>query len=123
MPMCKLLELSLRITIRGSETTSGQNIVFHVGFTVNTNSGAILVMHKPRMIYIPDAFFMASSSKDISILKGKVVVHQTWECPGFSMYYFSGKREYHTPVPFLLRRIIALSTRAPEIHSHLAREY
>ena len=101
MPMGKPLELSLHFTIRDSDTKSDENSRFRAEWTVNTNSGAILVIHKPQMIYVPDAFFITSSSQDISILKGKVVVHQTWECPGFSMYYLSGKHEYHTPFPFL----------------------
>jgi hypothetical protein len=49
-------------------------------------------MHKPRMTHIPDEFFLAASLH-LPILKGKYVVSQVWNCPGFYMY-LSNRCEY-----------------------------
>ena len=44
----------------------------------------MLLMHKPRLTRVPDAFFKASLH--IPVLKTKFVVYQVWNCPGFYMY-------------------------------------
>jgi len=83
-------------------------VAFRADVSVNIR-GTILVMHKPRMIYVPDQFFTASSSQNIPILKGKAVVHRTWNCPGYSMYYFSDRRGYSRsllPHPDVLTRVL-----------------
>jgi hypothetical protein len=38
------------------------------------------------MSRVPDAFFKASKSLNVDILKGKYVVYQAWNCPGYYMY-------------------------------------
>lgn len=47
------------------------------------------------MTYVPGAFFL----RDIPILKGKSVVCETWDCPGYAMYYFLGKGGFTVSIP------------------------
>ncbi|KAN0135062.1 hypothetical protein V8E53_006953, partial [Lactarius tabidus] len=50
----------------------------------NNKRGAILLMHRPRLLCVPDGFF--DEKVDLPILKRKVVVEQVYNCPGFFMY-------------------------------------
>jgi hypothetical protein len=52
-------------------------------------------MHRPRMVHVPDEFFPAALH--LSILKGKCVVSQVWNCPGFYMY-LSNRCGYSQPL-------------------------
>ncbi len=65
--------------------------------TFNNKRGAILLMHKPRMAHVPDECFLASLH--LPILKGKSVVSQVWNCPGFYMY-LSNRCEYSYSASF-----------------------
>jgi len=64
----------------------------------NDKRGAILLMHRPRLTRVPDEFFNAALH--LPILKGKCVVHQVWNCPGFYMY-LSNRCAFSQP--FLVR--------------------
>jgi hypothetical protein len=66
------------------DTSGAQDSVFRSQWRFNTKRGAILLMHRPRLIRVPDAFFKASLH--IPVLKTKSVVYQVWNCPGFYMY-------------------------------------
>ena len=48
-------------------------------------------MHRPRLSWLPDEFFMATLH--LPILKDMWVVNQVWNCPGFDMR-LSHAREY-----------------------------
>jgi len=60
----------------------------------NSKRGAILLMHRPRMTRVPDEFFNASLH--LPILKGKCLVYQVWNCPGFYMYLSNRSSEQVT---------------------------
>jgi hypothetical protein len=74
-----------------------QGIVFRSRWQFNRKRGAVLLMHRPRMTHIPDEFFPASLH--LPILKGKSVVSQVWDCPGFYMY-LSNRCECSQPASF-----------------------
>jgi len=69
-------------------------IVFQGRWQFKNACGAILVMHRPRMTWVPDTFFNASLH--LPILKGKSVVYQVWDCPGFCMYLSDRSNEQVT---------------------------
>jgi len=79
----------------GAEIPNVQGIVFESRWLFNNKRGAILLMHKPRMTHIPDEFFLAASLH-LPILKGKYVVSQVWNCPGFYMYLSNRSKEQVT---------------------------
>jgi len=51
----------------------------------NNKRGALLLMHRPQLICVPDGFFHEKKF-DLPLLKHKVVVDQVYNCPGFYMY-------------------------------------
>ncbi|KAH9013125.1 hypothetical protein EDB84DRAFT_1533549, partial [Lactarius hengduanensis] len=57
-------------------------VVLKSRWQFNTKRGAILLMHKPRLLCVPDGF----EKFDLPILKRKVVVKQVHNCRGFYMY-------------------------------------
>jgi len=58
--------------------------VFKSRWKFNARRGAILLMFKPRLICVPDAFLKVALT--ISALRGKALVHHVYECPGFCTY-------------------------------------
>ncbi|KAH9030747.1 hypothetical protein EDB85DRAFT_2146479 [Lactarius pseudohatsudake] len=72
-------------TVLSSATPADdQGVVLKSRWQFNTKRGAILLMHKPRLLCVPDGFF--DEKFDLPILKRKVVVEQVYNCPGFYMY-------------------------------------
>jgi len=65
-------------------TPSAQGVIFQSRWQFKKKRGAILLMHRPRMTWVPDTFF--GPSYHLPMLKGKCVVYQVWNCPGFYMY-------------------------------------
>ena len=55
-------------------------------------------MHRPRMTWVPDEFFM--DTLHLSILKDMWVVNQVWNCRGFDMR-LAHAREYSWLTAFL----------------------
>jgi len=48
----------------------------------NNKRSALLLMHRPQLICVPDGFF----DENLPLLERKVVVDQVYNCPGFYMY-------------------------------------
>jgi len=86
-------QLDVNADVR-AEIPNVQGIVFKSQWVFNNKRGAILLMHKPRMTHVPDEFFLASLH--LSILKGKYVVSQVWNCPGYYMYLSNRSNEQVT---------------------------
>ena len=65
-----------------------QGAVLKCRWQFNSKRGAILLMHRTRITRVPDAFFKTPGSLHIPVLKGKgkVLVYQVWNCPGYFMY-------------------------------------
>ncbi|KAF8266435.1 hypothetical protein EI94DRAFT_1733213 [Lactarius quietus] len=61
-----------------------QGVSLRSRWQFNNKRGAILLMHRPRLICVPDGFF--DEKFDLPLLKRKVVVEQVYNCPGFYMY-------------------------------------
>jgi len=80
----------------GKDDATDQDAVFKSQWQFNAKRGAVLLMHKPRLTRLPDAFFKTSQTLNISILKGKFVVYQAWNCPGFYMYLSNRTSEHVT---------------------------
>ncbi|KAI0004598.1 hypothetical protein BJV74DRAFT_881176 [Russula compacta] len=74
--------------------SSDPGVVFKSRWRFNDKRGAILLMHRPQMTIVPDEFFKVSVQ--IPILKGKCLVYQTWNCPGFFMYLSNRSSEQMT---------------------------
>jgi hypothetical protein len=68
----------------GSTTADDQGVSLRSRWQFNSKRGAILLMHRPRLICVPDGFF--DEKFDLPLLKRKVVVEQVYNCPGFYMY-------------------------------------
>jgi len=90
----------------GVEIPGVQGIVFKSRWQFNSRRGAILLMHRPQLTRVPDEFFAASESLCLSDLKGKCIVYQVWNCPGYYMYLSSRSKEQvavglraHAPIP------------------------
>ena len=60
----------------------------------NKKRGAILLMHRPRLICVHDEFF--DEQIVLPILKNKVIVEQVYSCPGFYMYL--SNKSKHSPI-------------------------
>ncbi|KAI0300385.1 hypothetical protein BC826DRAFT_905835 [Russula brevipes] len=73
-----------------------QGVDFNTRWQFNKKRGAILLMHKPRLSRVPDAFFKVFESLNIDVLKGKYVVYQAWNCPGYYMYLSNRSSEQVT---------------------------
>jgi hypothetical protein len=89
---CKsLLELPLgyQSQQRCRDIPGVQGIVFKSRWQFNSRRGAILLMHRPRLTRVPDEFFAASESFRLPDLRGKCIVYQVWNCPGYYMYLSS----------------------------------
>ncbi|KAI0304507.1 hypothetical protein B0F90DRAFT_1625955 [Multifurca ochricompacta] len=71
-----------------------QGVAFRSQWKFNKKRGAILWLHKPRLICVPDTFF--PNSLQIPLLKGKSVVYQIFICPGFYMYLSNKSSEQVT---------------------------
>jgi hypothetical protein len=67
-----------------TDAADDQGVVLKSRWQFNTKRGAILLMHRPRLICVPDGFF--DEKFDLPLLKRKVVVEQVYNCPGFYMY-------------------------------------
>jgi hypothetical protein len=67
-----------------TDAADDQGVVLKTRWQFNTKRGAILLMHRPRLICVPDGFF--DEKFDLPLLKRKVVVEQVYNCPGFYMY-------------------------------------
>ncbi|KAI9442790.1 hypothetical protein BJY52DRAFT_1229136 [Lactarius psammicola] len=68
----------------GANFLGTQGLVFRSRWQFNSKRGAVLLMHRPRLISVPDAFF--TETHNVPILKNKSVVYQVFNCPGFYMY-------------------------------------
>ncbi|KAI9458822.1 hypothetical protein F5148DRAFT_315756 [Russula earlei] len=77
----------------------------------NSKRGAVLLMHRPRMTRVPDEFFKASLH--LPVLKGKCVVYQVWNCPGFYMYLSNRSSEQVT----VSLRAKSNTSAGPDVHS------
>ncbi len=89
---------------RSRDDATDQDAVFKSQWQFNAKRGAVLLMHKPRLTRLPDAFFKAPQTLKLSILKGKFVVYQVWNCPGFYMY-LSNRSGYSRASPLFVPRI------------------
>ncbi|KAI9458823.1 hypothetical protein F5148DRAFT_1150944 [Russula earlei] len=78
----------------GADFLGGPGVFFKGRWQFNSKRGAILLMHRPRMTRVPDEFFKASLQ--LPVLKGKCVVYQVWNCPGFYMYLSNRSSEQVT---------------------------
>ena len=67
-----------------STPANDQGVALRSRWQFNNKRGAIMLMHKPRLICVPDGFF--DEKFDLPLLKRKVVVEQVYNCPGFYMY-------------------------------------
>ncbi|KAH9023040.1 hypothetical protein EDB83DRAFT_2679128 [Lactarius deliciosus] len=77
--------LDIQSDVGASATAADdQGVVLKSRWQFNTKRGAILLMHKPRLLCVPDGFF--DEKFDLPILKRKVVVEQVYNCPGFYTY-------------------------------------
>src|ERR1700677_780654 len=74
-----------------STTADDQGVSLRSRWQFNSKRGAILLMHRPRLICVPDGFF--DEKFDLPLLKRKVVVEQVYNCPGFYMS-LSNKCQY-----------------------------
>ncbi|KAH9969490.1 hypothetical protein BC827DRAFT_1262721 [Russula dissimulans] len=90
----------------GIDIPGVQGIVFKSRWQFNSRRGAILLMHRPRLTRVPDEFFAASESFRLPDLRGKCIVYQVWNCPGYYMYLSSRSKEQvgvglraHVPIP------------------------
>lgn len=77
---------NLTEVLSGTTTDNGL-AVLKTRWQFNKKRGAILLMHEPRLICVPDGFF--DEKIDLPILKRKVVVEQVYNCPGFYTYLSS----------------------------------
>lgn len=68
----------------GAKFLGIQGLVSRSRWQFNAKRGAILLMYRPRLISVPDAFF--SNIRNAPILINKSVVCQVFNCPGFYMY-------------------------------------
>jgi hypothetical protein len=75
-----------RLDVKGDAGSAAedQGVSLRSRWQFNTKRGAILLMHKPRLVCVPDGFF--DEKFDLPLLKRKVVVEQVYNCPGFYMY-------------------------------------
>ena len=84
-----------------ADPADDQGVALKSRWQFNNKRGAILLMHRPRLICVPDGFF--DEKFDLPLLKRKVVVEQVYNCPGFYMY-LSNKGGHHRmllcPVPY-----------------------
>jgi hypothetical protein len=55
----------------------------------STKRGALLVMHQPRSAYIPPKVLLKTLI-NITKLKDKYLVTETFTCPAYSLYLSSG---------------------------------
>ncbi|KAI0283242.1 hypothetical protein BC826DRAFT_1110231 [Russula brevipes] len=78
----------------GPEPGAVKDLIFQSWWQFNKKRGAVLLMHRPRRTYIPDEFFEVS--RGVRILKGKFVVTETWDCPGYFWYLSSKMNEQMT---------------------------
>jgi len=88
---CESSVSSSRFTIdpfRYRDIPTYQGVIFKCRWQFNNKRGAILVMYKPKLTRVPEEFFMASTP--LPVLKGKCVVNQVWNCPGYYMYLSNG---------------------------------
>lgn len=85
---------------RYRDIPGGPGIIFKSRWQFNSRRGAILLMHEPRMTRVPDEFFSAPESLHLPVLKGKYVVYQVWNCPGYYMY-LSSRGGYSGPLRVL----------------------
>jgi len=60
-------------------------VIFKWQWQFNSKRGAVLLMHTPQLTRVPDQFFNSETLR-LPILRGKMVVYQTWNCPGYFMY-------------------------------------
>jgi len=67
-------------------------LVFRWQWQFNARRGAILLMHRPQLMRVPDQFFNPETLA-LPVLKGKMVVYQTWNCHGYYMYLSSRTSE------------------------------
>ncbi|KAI9434885.1 hypothetical protein H4582DRAFT_2080554 [Lactarius indigo] len=77
--------LDIQADVGASATAADdQGVALKSRWQFNTKRGAILLMHRPRLLCVPDGFF--DEKFDLPILKRKVVVEQVYNCPGYYMY-------------------------------------
>ncbi|KAI9438426.1 hypothetical protein BJY52DRAFT_1129605, partial [Lactarius psammicola] len=76
--------LGIQADVGGSDSPADEGVIYKTRWQFNSKRGAILLMHRPRLICVPDGFFYEKF--DLPILKRKVVVKQVYNCPGFYMY-------------------------------------
>ncbi|KAI0283239.1 hypothetical protein BC826DRAFT_1179659 [Russula brevipes] len=73
------------------EGTAVQGISFQTRLKFSNKRAAVLLMLEPKMIVVPTAFFhTAAGQPHLSVLKGKVVAHEVWHCPGFFLNLSDG---------------------------------
>ncbi|KAI0004612.1 hypothetical protein BJV74DRAFT_763147 [Russula compacta] len=78
----------------GVTIPTGQGLVFKSRWQFSSKRGAILLMHLPLMTRVPDEFLQ--HALELPILKGKKLVYEVWECPGFYMYLSNRSSEHVT---------------------------
>lgn len=89
------LSQQIKSHLRHRNIPTGQGLVFKSRWKFNSQRGAILLLHKPLMTRVPDEFLQ--HALHLPILKGKKLVHEIWECPGFYMY-LSNRCRYSQPL-------------------------
>ncbi|KAH8989627.1 hypothetical protein EDB86DRAFT_2807796 [Lactarius hatsudake] len=75
----------------GATAHAAQDLVFRSRWKFNAKRGAILLMFRPRLICVPDAFL--NEALKIPTLKGKALADRVYECPCFYMYLSNKTRE------------------------------
>jgi hypothetical protein len=71
-----------------------------------------MVLHKPKSTTVPKEFFEEILPLRLASLKGKSVVYQVFNCPGFFMYLSDKGRYSHVLVRPKLNAALPRSERA-----------
>ncbi|KAH9969330.1 hypothetical protein BJV74DRAFT_867972 [Russula compacta] len=79
----------------GANIPTGQGFAFQNGWRFSEKRGAILVMRKLQITYVPDEFFQPALH--LPILKGKMVANEVWKCYGYYTY-LSGRSKEHVTI-------------------------
>jgi len=61
-------------------------LVFTRQWQFNAKRGAVMAMHSPRLSTVPKGFFDEAFKRRFPALKGKSVIYEVYNSPGFFMY-------------------------------------
>ncbi|KAN0132126.1 hypothetical protein V8E53_010045 [Lactarius tabidus] len=77
-------KLDVQADVGVSTAADDQHVALKSRWQFNNKRGAILLMHRPRLICLLDSLFAQMSH--LPMLKNKEVARQVYNCPGFYMY-------------------------------------